>query len=127
MLQAFKIKMSWRKDFDKSLKPYIERLIRESFNYKKQYSKAVDPGKAQLWIALATISKQLYDVELKLRYLERVLQQISPKFKGLEAERKKEEAKVKEIIKKIARGKLVKPPKPKKVKKSKKAKEKNKA
>ncbi|UZE93777.1 MAG: hypothetical protein IB618_03350 [Candidatus Pacearchaeota archaeon] len=102
--------MTWRKYVDKSLKPYIERLILESMNHKESYDTSKDKGKAQMWIALAVLSRQLHDLKLKIDYIERTLQNIgSPKLKQKNAaRRKKEEKEVEKFIKELASGKIIK-------------------
>ena len=111
--------MTWRNDIDKTLKPYIENLIRESFSYKKEYKKARNEGKAQFWVALAILSRQIYNLDLKLRYLEKVIQDVAgPKLKKeVEFERKKEEKEVEKFIKELASGKYTKKKRKKKRKK----------
>jgi len=100
--------MTWRKNLDKSIRPYIEKLIGESFNYKKSYTSAKDRGRAQLWVALAILAKYIGDLKLKLNYLEKTLQEVAgPKLKEkLGDKRKKEEKEVKKFIKELARGKI---------------------
>lgn len=104
--------MSWRKNLNKSIRPYVEKLIRTSFLYKKGYSKADDKGKAQLWVALALLSKQLSEIELKLKLFEGVLKEISPKKviklkESKAAEKTRDEVEL--IVRQIASGKPVMP------------------
>ncbi len=105
--------MTWRENLDKNLRPYVERLIKESFEYKKVFDSAKDKGKAQLWIALAILSKQIYDIKLELKYIERTLQDIS------KLKRKKEEKEVEKFIKELAGIKKTKKTKTRKAKKKK--------
>lgn len=108
--------MSWRKNLNKGIGPYVEKLIRESFLYKNEYVEAADKGKAQLWVALALLSKRLAELELKLKLFEGVLKEISPKkaFKFKEREETaKTRAEVEQIVKKIAQGRPVMPSVPK--------------
>jgi len=119
--------MSWRKNLNKGIRPYVERLVRDSFLYKYEYRTADDGGKAQLWVALALISKQLDQIESKLKLFEGVLKDISPKksAKLEESEKAREmKAEVESIFKNIIQGKPIKPavvkvPKPKAKKKGK--------
>lgn len=67
----------WRKKIDKSLKPYLEKFIAETHFQKEALKTANDPSKAQLWIAIALLSRQLYNMEMKLKYLEKAMQDIS--------------------------------------------------
>lgn len=108
--------MAWRKDLNKGIKPYLEKLIRKSFLFKNEYNEAADKGKAQLWVALALLSKQLDELELKLKLFEGVLKEISPKKASKLKESKETEkarAEVEQIVKNIAAGKPVMPSVPK--------------
>jgi len=104
--------MSWRADLDKGLRPYLEQIIRESFLYKNIYSQADDPGKAQLWVAMAILSKKLCEIESKLKLHEAVLKDISPrkasKLKEMEASKKAKEE-VERIFKQIAQARPIQP------------------
>ncbi len=113
--------MVWRDYLDERIKPHLERLIIESINYNNIYSLAKDKGKAQLWIALAILHKQLHNANLKIDYLEKALQDVAgPKLKKKElAKRKKEEKEVEKFIKELAGGRITKSKKEKKKKKNK--------
>lgn len=64
---------SWRKDIDPMVKDHLEAQIKETARYKKSYEKAKNKADAQLWIAVANLSRQLFNLNLKLNYLERAL------------------------------------------------------
>tara|TARA_Y100000034_G_C6869095_1_gene396506 strand:+ start:388 stop:654 length:267 start_codon:yes stop_codon:yes gene_type:complete len=66
--------MSWRKDVDPILKEHLEALIKESYRYKRSYKNSKDVSKAQLWCALACLSKEIFDLNLKVKFLEKALQ-----------------------------------------------------
>ena len=129
----------WRKKIDKSLRPYLEKFITETCFHDKAFKLAEDPSKAQLWVAVALLSKQLYNLEMKANYLERALkdisqtkegekflQEIEEKVKGKEKESKEPKKVEKEmkalgtgasLLSQIARRSIKKKPKPKKKKK----------
>ncbi len=65
--------MKWRDKVDPILKHHLEKEIQESNSCKKAYISAKDPGKAQLWCAIANLSKKIFDLNLKVSYLEGVL------------------------------------------------------
>lgn len=117
--------MKWRDNIEKDLKPYIERLIKESYNYRKSYNSAGDKGKAQLWVVISILSRQIYNLNLKLDYLEKALQDIAgPKLREVAEKRmKKEEKEIEKFIKEISKGKISKG---KKILKKKKVKKKSK-
>ncbi|MFH1823425.1 MAG: hypothetical protein ABH817_01775 [archaeon] len=102
--------MKWRQNLDKTLRPFVEKLISESFKHEPEFRMSGDNSKAQLWVTAGILSRQLYNVEMKLRYLERALQDIAPK-KFKTSEFLKAEAEVEKMIADIAGGKIVKPSK----------------
>ena len=63
----------WRKEIDPMVKDHLEAQIKETARYKKSYEKAKNKANAQLWIAVANLSKQLFNLNLKFNYLERAL------------------------------------------------------
>ena len=65
--------MDWRKDIPLSIKTNLETQIREASRYKKYYIKSKNPSNAQLWCAIAGLSKQIFDLNLKIKFLEGVL------------------------------------------------------
>ena len=72
----------WRKKVDKSLKPFLEKYIEETHRYKTNFDQADDKGRAQLWIAIALISRQIYNLEIRMNYLERALKDVSSSKEG---------------------------------------------
>lgn len=64
---------NWREKIDPSLKQFLEIQIKEAFKHRKVYRKSSDPKNSQLWVAIANLSKQIFDLELKTKYLERAL------------------------------------------------------
>lgn len=73
---------SWRDGIDKSLKEHLELQVRETALFKNAYTKADNPVNAQLWVAIANLSKQMFDLNLKVKFLEKILQEIArPKVK----------------------------------------------
>lgn len=99
---------NWRNCLNKELKYYLEKLIFESFSHRPALDMASDKGKAQLWVALAILNKRLANIELKTAYLERALQQLFPKKKFSETERKKMETEAEQFIKSLIRGEIKK-------------------
>lgn len=63
--------MSWRNKISPSLKPHLERQINESHKQKKAYK---NDSNAQLWCAIANLSKEVFDLKLRLTYLEKTIQ-----------------------------------------------------
>ncbi len=65
---------NWRARIDPFLRTHLEAQVRESIRHRGAYKDSKDPGKAQLWVAIANISRQLFNVSVKLNYLERLFQ-----------------------------------------------------
>ena len=61
---------TWRMKVPSSLKDHLEMQIAEASKHAA-YKEAKNPSLAQLWLAVANLSKQLFEANLKLRYLER--------------------------------------------------------
>jgi len=100
--------MTWRKHISKDIQPFIEKLIHET-SKEESIKKATDRGKAQLWLALGILSQQMHNLELKAKYLEQALKEISPRGKKEKTEEMiKAEAEVEKLISDIARGKTIK-------------------
>ena len=103
--------MEWRQHIAKDIQPFVEKLISESFK-DESLKKSKHPSKTQLWIALGLLAKQAYNLEIKTRYLEQALREISPKAKTRET--LKTEAEVEKFLSDIAKGKILKKEKKKK-------------
>ena len=65
------MKTSWRDKVDKVLRSHLEAQINATSHFKNAYHAAKNSGNAQLWIAIAGLSKQIYDLNLRMDYLER--------------------------------------------------------
>lgn len=63
----------WRKNIDLSIRDHLEAQINETGRYRNSYKLAKNPAEAQLWCAIANLSKQIFDLHLKMNYLERAL------------------------------------------------------
>lgn len=71
--------MAWKDKVDMDIKAHLEKQVKETLKYKNAYLNAKNPADAQLWCAVAGLSKQLFDINLKLTYLERALKDIGAK------------------------------------------------
>ena len=76
--------MNWRKDVDPLIKDHLEAQIKESFRHRKNYKNSKDVSKAQLWVAIANLAKQVFDLNLKVKFLEKALQEIGGKKKKVD-------------------------------------------
>lgn len=69
--------VNWRNKIDSSIRNHLEAQINESYKHRKIYSLAKNPAQAQIWCAIANLSRQIFDLNLKLNYLEKALRDIS--------------------------------------------------
>ena len=126
--------MGWRAKIDPQLRNHLEKQIAETGKHRTAYSESKDPGNAQLWVAVANISREIVDLSLKLKYLEgaikditqkqdSVLNQVSQQISQLQTQPKMEEGELPKVEFIVDAGKLrkkgevkIKPPKVKRVK-----------
>ena len=90
------MKQDWKKSVDPTLRTYLETIINESQKHRNSYSISKNKANAQLWISNAILSKQITDLNLKVKFLEKALQEIAPgKSKKTS---KEDEAEIKQIL-----------------------------
>lgn len=68
--------MDWKDLLEGGLKSHLNAQLKESMKHKSAYVEAKNPSNAQLWVAIATLSQQMFNLNLKLDYLERALKDI---------------------------------------------------
>jgi len=101
--------MSWRNKVDPIIRNYLELQIKDTNQFKEAFSSSKEPSKAQLWIAIANLSKHIFSLEMKIKYLEKTLQELAIKF-----DQSKTEDFVKNLEKSIRKTKTTKKVKKKK-------------
>lgn len=67
--------MNWRDNVGSGLREHLEVQISEASKQEHAYRYAKNRSNAQLWCAIANLSKQLFDLNLRLNYLERALRE----------------------------------------------------
>ena len=70
----------WRKYVDPLIREHLEAQIKNTLTHQKAYEAADNKGNAQLWVALANLSKQLFNTTMKLNYMEDVLKDLVKKL-----------------------------------------------
>ena len=108
--------MPWRKNVDPIIKEYLDLQVKESNKFREAFSKSKHPANAQLWIAIANLTKHIFNLELKLKYLEGTIRDVNERL--LQLTEKKPEDVLKELEREVKKTKKVK----KKTTKKKKAK-----
>mgnify|MGYP001599057485 FL=1 len=71
--------MNWIDDIDETLKPYLKALIKDTHFNERAFLNAKNKGNAQLWVALATLYKEVITLNNKIKLLEKTLQNINKK------------------------------------------------
>lgn len=72
---------TWRQKVDPSIKDHLEVQIAEAAKHINAYKEAPDPKNAQLWCAIANLSKQIAESSMRMKYLENAVKQAMPKAK----------------------------------------------
>ena len=95
---------SWKDKIDLSLKDHLERQIRETHNNKEAITSSKDPKITQLWIAVANLSREIFEINLRLKYLERAMRDMSKIQRSEVMETRKPENNVKEVLERVLAG-----------------------
>ena len=72
---------SWRDDINPTLKNYLEALIKDVNKNKNAFELANNKPNAQLWLALATVYKQTFNLDQRIKYIEKLLKDILDELK----------------------------------------------
>ncbi|MEA3378900.1 MAG: hypothetical protein U9Q69_04645 [Nanoarchaeota archaeon] len=75
---------TWRDDVDPLIRKHLEILISDSVKQRKAYKKAANTANAQLWCAIAELSKRNFELEQENKLFKKALANISQKYKFLE-------------------------------------------
>ena len=73
--------MSWREKVDRIIREHLEKQIKESSKHEESYSDAGNKANAQLWIAIANLSKRINDLSMKIKNLEGKKTKVKEKLK----------------------------------------------
>lgn len=95
--------MAWRKNVDPIIKEYLDLQVKETTKFKGAYSKAKNKPNAQLWIAIANMTKHIFNLELKIKYLEGTIKDLNERL--LQLTEKKPEDVLKELEKEVKKTK----------------------
>jgi len=87
--------MNWRKNIDPLIRSHLEFQIKEASKNKNAYSKSKNPSNAQLWCAIANLSKQVFDLNLKIKFLENTLKEVASQNTKKKSSSKKKTKKAK--------------------------------
>lgn len=71
--------MNWRLSLEPNVRAHLEKQVSDTSKFKESYLKAKNAGNAQLWCAIANLSKRLYELSLRLNNLEGVFEDLCKK------------------------------------------------
>ena len=97
--------MPWRKNVDPIIKEYLDLQVKETNKFREAFSKSKQPANAQLWIAIANITKHFFNLELKIKYLEGTIKDLNERL--LKTTEKKPEDVLKELEKEVKKTKKI--------------------
>ncbi len=95
--------MTWTKQVDPIIKDYLDIQVKEANKFKNAYLKSKNPANAQLWIAIANMTKHIFSLELKIKYLEGTIKDLNERL--LKLSEKKPEDVLKELEKEAKQSK----------------------
>ncbi|MDO8628697.1 MAG: hypothetical protein Q7R56_03000 [Nanoarchaeota archaeon] len=67
--------MSWREKVHEKVKQHLETQISQTVQHKDAYERAEDPALAQLWVAVANLSRQMYELNVKIAMFDEALRE----------------------------------------------------
>lgn len=70
---------NWKNKLDHTIRDHLNIQLRNSFEQEKAFNSAADKANAQLWVAIANLSKEIFDLNLKARYFEKKLNEKNSK------------------------------------------------
>ncbi len=73
--------MDWKLGVEQNIRTHLEKQIGETIRHRKSYDNADNPANAQLWIAIANLSKEIFNLNLKISHLEKIINSKSEKIK----------------------------------------------
>jgi hypothetical protein len=93
---------NWREQIDPTIAKHLEAMVKEVAKDREAVLQAKDPKIAQLWIAIANLQKQNFDLHIKAKTLEAALKD-SLGAKKTKKRSKKEQAEIDKIIKSLGK------------------------
>ena len=91
----------WLEKVDPMIKDQLKKQILETHKQEKALKEAKDPKTVQLWIAIANLAIQNFELNLKITYLERALKDLAGKKTRKTSKKEKEE--VDKLLKTLSR------------------------
>ncbi len=70
---------NWRVRLEEPVKKHLELQVRETFKHKRSYKSSKNPSNAQIWVGIANLSRQIFELNLRMNVLERSIKDIYEK------------------------------------------------
>ena len=67
------MRTNWRTDVEDSVRKHLELQIIEANKHSQAYNNSQSPGNAQLWVAIANLSKDIFETNLRIKFLEKAV------------------------------------------------------
>ncbi len=67
------MKTNWRYFVEDSVRKHLELQILEANKHSEAYNNSQSPSNAQLWVAIANLSKDIYETNLRIKFLEKAV------------------------------------------------------
>jgi len=80
LIRGDKMARDWRKQVDPLIREHLESQVKGTLVHKKAYEDADNKGNAQLWVAMANLSKQLFNTSMKINYIEDLMRDVVKKI-----------------------------------------------
>ncbi len=81
MLKDFIGSRKWKEKMHHSIKAQLNEMIKRSRSHGEVYRSSAYPHIAQLWCALAELSTDVKFLELRMKRIEKILEQMQPRRK----------------------------------------------
>lgn len=91
----------WKNKVDPTLRTHLDLQISESLKHRRAYKLSKNVSNAQLWCAIANLSKQMFELNLKQVYLEKALRELMKEKKIEPNSKKPKQATIKKTLKKF--------------------------
>lgn len=64
---------NWKHKLDSIIRDHLNVQLRKSFEQREAFNSAANKANAQLWVAIAGLSRDIFDLNLKIKYIEKRL------------------------------------------------------
>lgn len=75
MLEDFLGSRKWKEKVHHSIKPQLDDILKKSRSHEEMYKNSPNPQIAQLWCALAELATDMKFLELRMKRIEKMLEQ----------------------------------------------------